>query len=68
MKVEFLEPAKNEFIEAVLYYYNNQSEGLGYEFAAEVKRTIERIKQYPEAWPQLSKKPVAAVPAGFPTD
>jgi plasmid stabilization system protein ParE len=54
MKIEFLEPAKTEFAEAVLYY-NDQSEGLGYEFAAEVKRTIERIVQYPEAWTELSK-------------
>ncbi len=55
MKVEFFEPAKTEFTEAVLYY-NDQSEGLGYEFAVEVKRTIERIVQYPEAWSQLSKR------------
>jgi hypothetical protein len=55
MKIEFLEPAKTEFTEAVLYD-NDQSEGLGYEFGAEVKRTIERIVQYPEAWPQLSKR------------
>ncbi len=33
-----------------------QSEGLGYEFAAEVKKTIERIIQYPEAWTKLSKR------------
>jgi len=55
MKIEFLEPAKTEFTEAVLYY-NDESEGLGYEFAAEINRTIERIVEYPEAWPQLSKR------------
>lgn len=32
-----------------------QSEGLGYEFAAEIKKTIERIIQYPEAWAKLSE-------------
>jgi len=49
MKLEFLDVAEAEFIEAVTYY-NEQSEGLGYEFAAEVRRTIGRIIQYPEAW------------------
>ena len=37
-------------------YYNTQSEGLGYEFAAELKRTLERIAQYPDAWFKLSKR------------
>jgi hypothetical protein len=39
MKVEFLDPAENEFIRAI-GHYNGESEGLGYEFAAEVNRTI----------------------------
>lgn len=34
MKVEFLDVAEAEFAEAIAYY-NQQSEGLGYEFAAE---------------------------------
>ena len=42
MNVDSLGPANVEFAEAVAYY-NLQSEGLGYEFAAEVKRTIARI-------------------------
>ena len=29
---------------------------LGFEFAAEVKRTIKRIIQYPDAWAKLSKR------------
>lgn len=49
MVIVFLPPAKGEFTEAISYY-NDQSEGLGYEFAAEVKRTLERIVQYPDAW------------------
>lgn len=55
MLVEFLEVAESEFVEAI-DYYNEQSEGLGYEFAAEVKRTIDRIIQYPGAWPKLSTR------------
>lgn len=55
MNIKFLAPAEDELFEAVAYY-NTQSEGLGYEFASEVKRTIERIIQYPEAWFPLSKR------------
>jgi plasmid stabilization system protein ParE len=55
MKVDFLDPAKAEFAEAVAFY-NRESEGLGFEFAAEVKRTIERIVQFPAAWAPLSKR------------
>ena len=55
MKVEFLDPAETEFIEAI-GYYNGESEGLGYEFAAEVNRTIGRIMEYPNAWAQVSKR------------
>lgn len=55
MEIIFLASAEDEFADAI-YYYNTQSEGLGFEFAAEVKRTIERIIQYPEAWTKLSKR------------
>jgi hypothetical protein len=55
MKIVFLPPAKTELAEAVSYY-NTQSEGLGYDFAAEVRRTLERILQYPDAWHKLSKR------------
>lgn len=53
MKVDVLEPAVAEFREAV-EYYNQQSEGLGFEFAAEVRRTIARIVRFPDAWTGLS--------------
>ncbi len=55
MKVDFLDPADAEFIEAIAFY-NSQSEGLGYEFAAEVKRAIYRITHFPEAWTPLSRR------------
>lgn len=48
MNIEFLEPAREEFIEAV-GYYNAQKEGLGFEFSEDIRITIERIIQYPEA-------------------
>ena len=53
MKVDVLAPAVAELREAV-EYYNRQSEGLGFEFAAEVRRTIARIVQFPDAWSALS--------------
>ena len=55
MKIGFLDVAEDELTEAIAYY-NQQSEGLGYEFAAEVKRTISRIAKYPKAWHSLSKR------------
>ena len=55
MSVQFLEPARLEFIEAV-DYYNDQKEGLGLEFSNEIRATIERIIQYPKAWTLISKR------------
>jgi plasmid stabilization system protein ParE len=55
MKVEILAVAEAELAEAVSYY-NAQSEGLGYEFAAEVQQTIARILRYPDAWTRLSER------------
>ncbi len=52
-KIIFLDPAIEEF-KAAVDYYNLQSEGLGFEFALEVKRTLKRISQYPLAWHILS--------------
>ena len=55
MEIIFLSPAKDELTEAITYY-NGQSEGLGYEFAAEIKKTLERIVHYPNAWFKLSSR------------
>jgi len=55
MKVQFLDPARTEFMEAVAYY-GDQEEGLGLEFSAEVGKALERILRYPEAWPLISKR------------
>jgi len=51
----FLEPAQIEFDEAIAFY-NQQRDGLGYEFAAEVRDTINRILTHPETWTKLSKR------------
>jgi plasmid stabilization system protein ParE len=55
VKVGVLAPALAELREAV-EYYNRQSEGLGFEFAAEVRRTIARIVRFPDAWAGLSAR------------
>ena len=55
MRIEFLDPAKKELAEAITYY-NDQSEGLGYRFAVEVRNTLSRIVQYPNAWSPISKR------------
>ena len=55
MNVHFLATAEDEFAEAIAYY-NLQSEGLGLEFAVEVKRGLGRILQFPAAWTPLSKR------------
>ena len=55
MKVEFLAEAEKELIDAIKFY-NNESEGLGFEFAAEVSRTVLRIVEYPAAWTSISKR------------
>ena len=53
--VDFLAAAETELLEAIAWY-NEQSEGLGFEFAAEALRTVERIVRYPQAWGALSKR------------
>ena len=65
MTVDFLQPAEDEFIEAIAYY-NLQSEGLGLEFAAEVKRTIGRIVEFPDAWTLLSGRTRRCRTSRFP--
>lgn len=60
MKVEFLDPAESEFIKAI-GFYNGESEGLGFEFAAEVSRTIGRILEYPNAWARSYQNELAGV-------
>jgi plasmid stabilization system protein ParE len=55
MRVEFLEPARSEFNEAVDYYEGRQP-GLGLKFEEEVKSTIQRIAAFPAAWSRLSER------------
>jgi hypothetical protein len=53
MRVDFLPLAKSE-LDEVVAYYDGQRAGLGEEFADEVRRTLGRIVNWPNAWPKLS--------------
>ncbi len=55
MNIQFLEPARAELLDAVSYY-NHQRQGLGVEFADEVRLAIQRIIEYPQAWPLVAKR------------
>jgi len=65
MDVEFLTPARVEFREAI-HFYEDQKPGLGDRFAGEVRKTLERIMQFPAAWPPLSKRTRRCRVKGFP--
>ena len=55
MRIEILSAAEDEFVDAISYY-NEQSEGFGYEFAVEIKQTFARILQFPDACFPLSAR------------
>lgn len=54
MRAEFTDAAFAELEEAVAYY-DSQRAGLGDELGAEVRRTVEHIERYPNAWQELAK-------------
>jgi hypothetical protein len=65
MNVRILSAAEYEFLDAV-HYYNNECPGLGFEFAAEIQNTIDRIKNNPEAWAPLSARIRRCLTQRFP--
>ena len=65
MTVRILSCAEQEFVEAV-EYYNDQCPGLGYEFAAEVVKALERIRSFPDAWPAFSTRARRCLVSRFP--
>ncbi len=65
MNVKFLTAAEEDLFNAV-DYYNKQQLNLGFEFSDEVKRTIERIVRFPDAWTSLSKKTRRCLVNRFP--
>ncbi len=53
MILRFRPEAADELHEAVRYY-NKERPGLGFEFAAELRNALNRIKRYPDSWPLIS--------------
>lgn len=49
MKIEFIEPAQAELDEAFLWY-EEQRQGLGYEFLDEFEESLQRLSSHPEAY------------------
>jgi hypothetical protein len=64
-KVQFFPAAEVELRDAVAYY-NEQYAGLGYEFAAEIRKTIDRINHFPTAWAKLSSRTRRCLANRFP--
>lgn len=54
MKTRFLTPARKELNQAIAYY-NKQRTVLGFRLSDEVRLTLQKIAEYPEASPQLTK-------------
>lgn len=65
MNLRILEEAQQD-LEASLDYYNGESPGLGYEFADEFYRTLDRIHENPDAWPPVSKRTRRCLTHRFP--
>lgn len=65
MKHTFVRIAQAEFKQSV-EWYNQECPGLGYEFADEIGRSIERIKENPQAWQGLSKRTRRCFTRRFP--
>lgn len=53
MRTRFLRPARQELADAV-HYYNVQRSGLGEAFRDEAWATLQRIREFPQAWHALS--------------
>ncbi|MDO8092071.1 MAG: hypothetical protein Q6360_01160 [Candidatus Brocadiales bacterium] len=64
MEIDFLAPAKAEFKDAISHY-NLQSEGLGFEFAAEVKRTWSGLFNTPKRGFLYRSEPVVVERTDF---
>ncbi|MDA3923350.1 MAG: type II toxin-antitoxin system RelE/ParE family toxin [Kiritimatiellae bacterium] len=65
MILDFLDPAKFEYIESIKYY-NRQREGLGFDFDLAVKDALNRILEYPEAWVMISERTHRCLVKRFP--
>jgi toxin ParE1/3/4 len=65
MILSFHPEARNEFL-ASIDYYEKCKPGLGIEFAEEIYAAIDRITQFPKAWPSLSLHTRRCIANRFP--
>lgn len=65
MKVEFLNTAESEYVEAVAYYEAQQA-GLGERFRLEIIRSVGRMAAHPAAYTALSERTRRCLVAKFP--
>lgn len=52
LRFQIIEPAERE-LQDIFDYYEAETERLGHRFIAEFRRAVQRIRQFPFAWPQL---------------
>jgi plasmid stabilization system protein ParE len=55
MEIEWHDRALIELQDAIEYYEDKRL-GLGEKFQAEVRRSIDHIKKFPNAWPRVSQR------------
>ncbi|QTA86787.1 type II toxin-antitoxin system RelE/ParE family toxin [Desulfonema magnum] len=65
MKYAFHPSAKMELNEAI-HYYESCRIGLGAEFAKEIRSTVRRINEFPEAWSPLTENTRRCLTRRFP--
>jgi hypothetical protein len=65
MSYSFHPEAEHEFFKSI-DYYEDQHRELGLEFAAEIYKTIQKIKDHPHSWTTLSKNIQRALVQRFP--
>jgi len=65
MKYSFHPEAKEELLEAIIYFEGYRS-GLGLEFSKEIFSTIHRIIHFPSAWSKFSENTRRCLTNRFP--
>ena len=65
MKIGFLEIAIDEWTEAKAFY-DSQELGLGDRFSAEVRKALERIRDFSSAWPLVGQRTRRCLVSHFP--
>ena len=65
MEIRLLKAAQLELDESFIYY-EEQMEGLGFEFVSEIEAAIKQIKSHSEAWSQFSERTRRCLVKKFP--